>query len=98
MKTFGCLLDGEHDALVGFTQTMIEITDPNILASSGEKYHPIVSRSNEASERVNGKVFTLTESQLAQADSYEVSNYKRERVELASGRKAWLYVKSENKP
>jgi len=94
--TFGRLLDGEPDALIGFSRTLIEITDPGVLASSGERFHPIVRRSHNASDRVDGRVFEVSEDELIQADSYEVSDYVRERVDLASGRAAWLYVKLEN--
>lgn len=94
-ETFGRLLDGEPDALVGFSRTMLEITDPAVLASSGETFHPVVSRSNEDADRIDGMVFEITEQELIQADSYEVSDYKREYVVLASGRSAWLYVQSE---
>lgn len=93
--TFGRLLDGDSDALVGYSRTMIEITNPDVLASSGERFHPIVRRSNKASDRVEGRVFEVSEEELIRADSYEVSDYVRERVNLASGRGAWLYVKSE---
>lgn len=95
MDTFGRLVDGETDALLGFSRTMIEITDPDVLASSGERFHPVVTRSNGTSEQIKGKVFDLSEEDLLLADSYEVSDYKRERVNLASGRSAWLYVNSK---
>jgi len=92
--TFGRLLTGEADALVGFEQTMVEITDTEVLASSGEKFHPIVRPSGNADDRVAGTVFEVTEAELLQADKYEVDDYKRAGVILASGREAWLYVKA----
>ena len=92
--TFGRLLDGEADELVGFSRRMIEITDPAVLASSGVQFHPVVTRSNNPSDRIAGLVFDISNEELLRADSYEVSDYKRETVYLASGRSAWLYVKS----
>lgn len=92
--TFGRKLKGRADALIGFSKTMVEITDPEVLASSGERFHPIVTRSDNPNDRVAGTVFEVTESELRNADAYEVDDYKRENVKLASGRMAWLYVKA----
>jgi len=39
-----------------------------------------------------GMVFDVSQAELEQADSYEVDDYKRVAVELASGQTAWLYV------
>jgi len=92
--TFGRMLKGQADELVGFSKSMVEITDADVLASSGEKYHPIVIRSDNSNDRIDGTVFEVTEAELLNADEYEVDDYKRERVKLASGRAAWLYVKA----
>lgn len=90
---FGRLLGGVPDELMGFAQTMVEITDPDVLAKSGERFHPIVTRSGNAVDRVGGMVFEITAAELAAADSYEVSDYERVEAELASGLRAWVYVK-----
>ncbi|BCQ64792.1 hypothetical protein PBOI14_65420 [Pseudomonas sp. Boi14] len=37
-------------------------------------------------------MFCITPEELAAADSYEVSDYKRVSVTLASGIQAWVYV------
>jgi hypothetical protein len=90
---FGRLLEGSPDALVGFRRDMVEITDPDVLAKSGERFHPIVMRSGDARDRVEGMAFEITPAELAAADSYEVSDYERVEAELASGLRAWVYVK-----
>lgn len=90
--TFGERVHGEPDALIGFRRDMIEITDPDVLALSGERFHPVVSHSGNRADRVTGTVFKLTAEQMARADAYEVDDYERARVTLASGREAWLYV------
>lgn len=90
---FGRLLEGAADALVGFRREMVEITDPDVLAKSGERFHPIVIRSNDQADRVPGMVFEITPHELAQADAYEVDDYERIEAELASGLMAWVYVK-----
>lgn len=89
---FGRLLEGAPDALVGFRREMVEITDPDVLAKSGERFHPIVRRSGDAADRVAGMVFSITPEELAAADAYEVDDYERVEAELASGLRAWVYV------
>ncbi|ANP47664.1 gamma-glutamylcyclotransferase family protein [Candidatus Viadribacter manganicus] len=91
-QTFGRLLSGAPDALVGFKQTFLEITDGDVLAKSGERFHPIVTRSGDGVDRVAGTVFEITAAELAAADAYEVSDYVRVSAKLASGTTAWMYV------
>ncbi|MEZ5956252.1 MAG: gamma-glutamylcyclotransferase family protein [Hyphomonadaceae bacterium] len=93
LATFGRLLQGAPDALVGFKQDLVEITDPDVLAKSGERFHPIVAQSGNDADRVAGTVFEITAAELAAADAYEVADYKRVNARLASGSTAWVYVK-----
>lgn len=92
VATFGQTIVGEPDALVGFSKTLIEITDPEVLTLSGEQFHPIVTETGNLNDRVQGTVFALTSAQFARADAYEVDDYERVLVILASGTRAWLYV------
>lgn len=92
IATFGAHVTGTPDALVGFEESHVEITDPEVLALSGERFHPIVRRTDNSPDRVAGTVFALSAAQLAQADAYEVDDYARTRVTLASGLAAWLYM------
>ncbi|TFY93607.1 gamma-glutamylcyclotransferase [Pseudomonas nabeulensis] len=91
---FGRELVGQHDAMLGYAQSWVEITDPQVLASSGKTHHPIVAPTLEAGAEVKGMVFQITEAELAAADAYEVSDYKRVEVALASGLTAWVYVQA----
>ena len=93
MASFGRLLDGAPDALVGWKQDMVEITDAAVLAKSGQKFHPIVM-PGAPSDRVPGMVFEVTAKELAAADLYEVDDYRRVSAKLASGLTAWVYVKA----
>ena len=93
-SSFGRLLDGADDAMPGFHKEMVEITDPDVLAKSGERFHPIVMPSGNPADEVTGKVFRITPAELAAADAYEVSDYKRIEVPLKSGILAWVYVKA----
>jgi len=91
-STFGRLLEGRPDALPGFRQAMVRITDPDVLAKSGKDFHPIVTPSVDPADQIAGTVFQVTSEELAQADVYEVDDYKRVAVTLKSGLKAWVYV------
>lgn len=93
-ETFGRLLAGSADALVGYARTMVEITDPQVLATSGERFHPIVSETGDPADSVAGTVFAITQAELDAADTYEVSDYRRVLARLASGTDAWVYVKA----
>ncbi len=90
---FGRVLEGVADALVGSRRDMVEITDPDVLAKSGERFHPIVSRSGDDADRVAGMVFLITPEELAAADAYEVSDYARVEAPLESDLRAWVYVR-----
>ena len=63
-----------------------------VVKTSAKTPHPIVSRTDVAEARIAGTVFEVTDEELANADKYEVSDYKRVSAPLASGRTAWVYV------
>lgn len=90
--TFGRELEGRSDALPGFSRTMVAITDPEVIARSGEASHPIVRRTGRPADEIDGMVFEITEDELAAADRYEVADYKRVAVQLRSGIEAFVYV------
>ncbi len=92
--TFGRLLEGRADAMPGWRRDMVEITDPEVLATSGERFHPIVTPSDDPADEVAGAVLFVTAAELAAADDYEVADYKRISVTLKSGLEAWVYVRA----
>lgn len=91
---FGRELRGRPDSMPGYRQTMIAITDPQVVAISGKTHHPIVEPSPDPGDEVRGSVFEITAQELAAADKYEVSDYKRVSVMLKSGVQAWVYVRA----
>ena len=93
LAQFGRKLGGQADALLGWRQEMVEITDPDVLAKSGKRFHPIVIPGRK-DDSVPGMVFEITAEELAAADSYEVSDYERVSAQMASGKTAWVYVKA----
>jgi hypothetical protein len=77
MACFGRLLQGRKDAMPRYRKDVVEITDPEVIRTSGERFHPIVVPSDDPSDAVEGKVFRITPEELAAADHYEVSDYKQ---------------------
>ncbi|EJN05250.1 gamma-glutamylcyclotransferase [Phyllobacterium sp. YR531] len=94
LSSFGRLLTGTKDSISGFRSAMVEITDPEVIQASGSNFHPIVGPSDNPADELEGTVFQITERELAAADDYEVSDYKRIEVRLKSGIQAWVYVKA----
>jgi hypothetical protein len=74
LASFGRLLAGKADALPGWRQAMVEITDDEVIAKSGKTHHPIVLPGRR-DDRVTGTVFEITAQELAAADRYEVADY-----------------------
>ena len=79
------------DALPGWKRELVEITDPDVLAKSGMRFHPLIVPGG-ACDEVTGMVFEITEDELASADRYEVSDYKRVAARRKSGTEAGVYV------
>jgi gamma-glutamylcyclotransferase (GGCT)/AIG2-like uncharacterized protein YtfP len=92
LATFGRKLEGQADEMPGYSLTMLKIDDPEVVATSGKTHHPVVAYTGNSGDRVSGAVFAITPEELAHADDYEVDAYRRDRVTLASGVSAWVYV------
>ena len=91
LATFGRLLDSRPDRLPGYRLGLLAIDDAQVVATSGRTHHPIAARG-DAADGVPGAVLAMSLEQLRQADGYEVADYRRERVTIASGLQAWAYV------
>jgi len=92
IATFGRLLTGSPDAMQGYRNELVEITDPDVLATSGERFHPAMVPTGDPADEVAGTVFKVSAAEIAAADAYEVSDYARTRVRLKSGIDAWVYI------
>ena len=92
-STFGRLLQGQRDELLGFEQSLVKIEDPQVVATSGKTHHANVTFNGRNDSRVSGTVFEITDTELAAADQYEqIAAYIRIAAMLASGKQAWVYV------
>ena len=88
---FGRELRSEEDRLTGFELGTVTILDPDIIRLSGSDRHPILRRA-AADAAVEGTALALTQAEIEAADGYEVADYMRIAVTLASGRQAFVYV------
>lgn len=91
-STFGRLLDGRQDVLVGYRLAPLVISDPDVVATSGLAIHTIACPTGNEDDRVPGVVFTVSEAELAACDRYETDAYARVEAKLASGDRAFVYV------
>jgi hypothetical protein len=94
LSTFGRLLRGEPDELLGFEQIVTEVTDPDFTPTNGKSELTIVTFNGRSSSRVRGTVFDVSDTDLASADAYEPDGYTRVLAALASGRRAWVYARA----
>jgi hypothetical protein len=92
LATFGRRLEGRADALTGHAASLFKITDAGVIATSGKAHHLMVRPTGNPADEVAGVAFRITPAELAAADTYEVSAYKRIAVRLKSGLEAFVYV------
>ena len=70
------------DSLIGYTLSQEKVAD----------IYPVIVNSNDPSDQIIGKVYTLTHNELLRADAYEGGAYQRIKVTLNSGNQAWVYI------
>ena len=90
LGSFGRKLIGYQDYLPEYKIKNLKIKDPKVLELSGKKYHPVALPSS--GDSVKGMVFEVTLDEIEESDKYEVSDYVRKALTLASGKVAWVYV------
>ncbi|MFT4231149.1 MAG: gamma-glutamylcyclotransferase family protein [Leucobacter sp.] len=84
------------DALPGHRLDWVAITDPEVIRVSGSDRHPIL-RAGAADDAVEGACLELNDVELEATDDYEIDDYARRSVVLASGIEAWAYLASEDR-
>jgi len=70
----------------------VTIIDPEVVALSGSNRHPVVTRTPDPADTVEGRVFRVTSAEIEAADAYEVDDYVRIETVLRSGLTAFVYV------
>ena len=91
LATFGRKLEGSPDVLVGYRVVMIRIQDEDFVVKSGSAEHRNIQFTGNASDFVEGMVFSVTREELERSDAYEPDGYERVLVQLKSGIIAWVY-------
>lgn len=92
LENYGRILKGEQDKLKGYKIENLQITDSLVLSKSQLENHPIAVKSKNVSDFIDGVLFEMTETELAETDKYEVSQYHRILETFVSSKKAWVYV------
>ena len=92
LATFGRLLTGYADELIGFEQTLFTVRDPDFVAASGKAEHAIMRFNGRPDSRVPGMVLEVTDAELQRSDQYEPAGYTRISATLASGTQVWVYA------
>jgi hypothetical protein len=90
LATFGRELNGSPDSLMEFALSMLEITEPKVIATSGARHHPVLRRTGTDHDEVPGMVFDITAAELLAADAYEVDDYERVQVRSKRGRDVFV--------
>ena len=91
-ETFGRILAGLPDVLLGYVLSEVEITDQQVIEKSGMNRHPILRFTGNKADQVVGTVLEITAEELKQADDYEVEEYTRVKASFQSGESAWIYA------
>ena len=94
--TYGRLVEGEADSLVGYVLVDLVVHDARVVTISGKHVHTIARRTGDPADSINGTALFLTPAELQSSDDYEVAAYARTDVVLESGRKAFVYVEAES--
>ena len=96
LANFGRTLSGTKDALQKYKIGNVKITDVKVIKESGKDIHPILRYTADPRDEVTGTVFEVTAKELAQADNYEVDDYKRISAALKSGKCCWIYAANDD--
>ena len=95
LELFKRKLQGFADTLKGYKIATIEITDESFLSKGEDKFQKTLVDTNNNVDIINGTVLELDPEELLLTDKYEPPNYKRIKVKLGSGKKAWIYIAAE---
>lgn len=92
LALFGRILQGSADILSGYQIATIEITDESFLSKGEEKFQRTLILTKDKNDTIKGTALEVTKEELLIADKYEPENYKRIKVQLESGKEAWIYA------
>ncbi len=82
-RVIGRVVKGVHDRLSGFRKATVTINNET---------YPSLVQDRDTTESVDGFVLSLQLDEIRKTDAYETDAYRRRKVVLVSGTKAWVYV------
>ena len=90
-EVFSRALSYKKFTLSGYKTTDVSITDPRVIALSGQSIHKGLVFTGCTTDRIGGVLLNITPEDLLPMDAYEVSDYKR--ISLTQdGQTFWVYV------
>lgn len=95
-ETFGRQLNGFKDVLTGYCLSHVKIRDEAVIKTSGKDIHAILNFTGSEADRVVGTIFEISETEVHQADEYDVEEYTRILGNFRSGENAWMDVCAES--
>jgi len=96
LETFKRKLTGVKETLVGYILSELEITNQDVIKTSGSNTHPVVYYTGNKADEIEGMLFEVTLEELWQADEYEVKEYTRVSAVMKSGTFAWFYAATDS--
>ena len=95
INTFGRLLEGSPDNLVGFIVDNLKIQDEEETRQIRREFYPIAKYTGSFHKRIPGTIYEAKEEDFNRTDHYEGDQYERILTILESGRRAWVYVEAK---
>ena len=95
MQLFSRRLIGDKDILIGYKTSQIELTEEGFSGFTEQATYLIALPSDNDADVIEGTAFKVSKQELLLADGYEPDEYRRELVTLASGKRAWIYLKGD---
>ena len=95
INTFGRLLEGSLDKLVGFIVANLKIQDEEETRQIRREFYPIAKYTGSFHKRIPGTIYEAKEEDFNRTDHYEGDQYERIQTILESGRRAWVYVEAK---
>lgn len=92
LATFGRLLQGRPDTLVGYKLELVPNQDQTFVAPDDNSGLRHVRFTGMPTDTVDGSVFQVSKAELEHADAYEPADYKRTLIRTQSGCNAWVYA------
>lgn len=92
LDTFGRVIDGNDEVLLGYTLDYLDVIDPHVPELSGRSTHPVLRATGNRLDKVFGRVLLVTDEEVDAADEYAAHSHHRARVLLTGDREAWVYI------